>query len=70
MSRLPHDAFLRTKPRMAAESADSAHIRGLVRKNAAHEVKNAAHEVRNAAHEVTNAAHEGSRGITQASSGS
>jgi hypothetical protein len=63
MSRLPHDAFLRTKPRMAAESADSAHIRGLVRKNAAH-------EVRNAAHEVGNAAHEGSRGITQASSGS
>jgi hypothetical protein len=63
MSRLPHDAFLRTKPRMVAESADSAHIRGLVRKNAAH-------EVRNAAHEVGNAAHEGSRGITQASSGS
>jgi hypothetical protein len=63
MSRLPHDAFFRTKPRMSAESADSAHIRGLVRKNAAH-------EVRNAAHEVGNAAHEGSRGITQASSGS
>ena len=69
MSRLPHDAFLRTKPRMSAESADSAHIRGLVRRNAAHEIKNAAHEIKNAAHEVRNAAHEGSRGITRASSG-
>ena len=62
MSRLPDDAFLRTKPRMSAESADSAHIRGLVRRNAAHEVRYAAHEVRNAAHQV-------SRGMTQASSG-